>query len=93
MRKTGVFDRAPPSVECVDVWHPGTLTWAARQAYDALAAQGRIRLIRAARDRTTGRIAVRYLSDVPHEWILPDLAEEKRAASDRGQQTKMEVGQ
>ena len=54
------FDKWPPApfdIEVVDVWPPGRLTDAARDAYDALAREGRIRPRKVTRD-AAGRVAV-----------------------------------
>ena len=79
------FERAPMDVEIVDVWPPGRLSQAAQGAYDTLAAQRRIKPVEVYRDGA-GRVYVRYMADVPAQWIHDELREAKYA----GQQTTME---
>ena len=79
------FERAPMDVEIVDVWPPGRLTDVEQAAYDTLAGAGRIRSEGASRD-AYGRVIVRYLADIPAEWIRGELREAKYA----GRQTTME---
>ena len=80
------FEPAPVDVEIVDLWPPGRFTQAEQDAYDALARTGRIRPLRAARDGA-GRMIVRYMADIPEQWIHGELA----AARDAGVQ--MEIRQ
>ena len=80
------FEPAPFDIEVVDVWPPGTLSEAVQDAYDALAAAGRIiprGLV--ARD-AAGRVIVRYMADIPEQWIRQELKEAKLA----GRQMRME---
>lgn len=70
------FDPAPMDIEIVDVWPPGRLTDVEQAAYDHLAAAGRIRPIGAARD-ICGRVIVRYMADIPSQWIRGELREAK----------------
>jgi len=80
------FEPAPHDIEVVDVWPPGRLTEAAQDAYDALAASGRIiprELV--TRDRA-GRVIVRYMADIPEQWIRQELKESKLA----GRQMRIE---
>ena len=70
------FESAALDVEIVDVWPPGRLSQAAQDAYDALAAAGRIRPVRVDRDGA-GRVYVRYLADCPEQWIRQELREAK----------------
>lgn len=72
------FVPAPVDVECIDVWPPGRLSQAAQDAYDALASAGRIRPIRVDRD-AAGRVYVRYMADIPEQWIREELREAKYA--------------
>jgi hypothetical protein len=72
------FVPAPLDVECVDVWPPGRLSQAEKDAYDALASAGRIRPVRVDRDGA-GRVYVRYMADCPVEWIREELREAKYA--------------
>lgn len=70
------FEPAPFDIEVVDVWPPGRLTDAARNAYDTLARQGRIRPRKVTRD-AAGRVIVRYMADIPEQWIRQELKEAK----------------
>lgn len=79
------FELAPMDVEIVDIWPPGTLTDAARHAYDALANAGRIRPKGVVRD-AAGRVIVRYMADCPEQWVHGEL----RAAKLAGRQLTME---
>ena len=83
------LDKWPPApfdIEVVDVWPPGRLTDAARDAYDALARQGRIRPRKVTRD-AAGRVIVRYMADIPEPWIRAELREAKY----QGKQMEMEA--
>lgn len=82
------FEPAPMDVEVVDVWPPGRLSQAAQDAYDALTRAGRIRPIRMDRDGA-GRIYVRYMTDIPEQWIHEELREAKYA----GKQMDLEVSE
>jgi hypothetical protein len=79
------FEPAALDVEIVDVWPPGRLSQAAKDAYDALASAGRIRPVRVDRDGA-GRVYVRYMADIPEQWIREELREAKY----RGRQMEME---
>ncbi len=70
------FEAAALDVEVVDVWPPGRLSQAAQDAYDALASAGRIRPVRVDRD-AAGRVYVRYMADIPEQWIRKELREAK----------------
>ena len=70
------FEPAPMDVEVVDVWPPGRLSHAEKDAYDALASAGRIRPVRVDRD-DAGRVYVRYMADIPEQWIREELREAK----------------
>ena len=70
------FEAAPLDVEVVDVWPPGRLSQAAKDAYDTLASTGRIRPVRVDRDGA-GRVYVRYMADIPEQWIREELREAK----------------
>lgn len=70
------FKPAALDVEVVDVWPPGRLSQAAQDAYDTLAAAGRIRPVRVDRDGA-GRVYVRYMADCPEQWIREELREAK----------------
>ena len=72
------FEAAPMDVEVVDVWPPGRLSQAAQDAYDHLARAGRIRPVRVDRDGA-GRVYVRYMADIPEQWIREELREAKYA--------------
>ena len=72
------FEPAPMDVEVVDVWPPGRLSQAEKDAYDALASAGRIRPVRVDRDGA-GRVYVRYMADIPEQWIREELREAKYA--------------
>ncbi len=58
------FEPAALDVEVVDVWPPGRLSQAEKDAYDALATAGRIRPVRVDRDGA-GRGDVRYMAGHP----------------------------
>lgn len=79
------FAPAPCDIEVVDVWPPGRFSDVARDAYDSLARSGRIRPVRVSRD-TAGRVIVRYLADIPEQWIRQELKEAKM----NGRQMRME---
>lgn len=64
-------------IPCLDVWPPGRLTQYARDAYDTLAQAGRIRPVGVKHDRA-GRVIVRYMADIPQEWIRDELARARR---------------
>ena len=70
------FEPAPMDVEVVDVWPPGRLSQAENDAYDALASAGRIQPVRVDRDGA-GRVYVRYMADIPEQWIREELREAK----------------
>lgn len=70
------FEPAALDVEVVDVWPPGRLSQAEKDAYDALASAGRIRPVRVDRD-AAGRVYVRYMADCPEQWIREELREAK----------------
>ncbi len=70
------FEPAPMDVEVVDVWPPGRLSQAEKDAYDSLASAGRIRPVRVDRDGA-GRVYVRYMADIPEQWIREELREAK----------------
>lgn len=72
------FEPAALDVEVVDVWPPGRLSQAEKDAYDALASAGRIRPVRVDRD-AAGRVYVRYMADIPEQWIREELREAKYA--------------
>ena len=76
--RTVRFDPAPVDVECMDVWPPGRLSQVAKDAYDTLAAQGRIKPVEVYRDGA-GRVYVRYMADIPDQWIREELREAKYA--------------
>ena len=76
LRRALRFEPEPLDVEVVDVWPPGRLSQAARDAYDALSSAGRIRPVRVDRDGT-GRVYVRYMADCPEQWIREELREAK----------------
>ena len=80
------WEPAPFDIEVVDVWPPGRLSEAAKDAYDKLARAGRIRPLSADRD-AAGRTYVRYMADIPEPWIREEL----RAAKYDGRQMRMEV--
>lgn len=82
------FEPAPVDVEIVDVWPPGRLTVVEQAAYDTLAGAGRIRPVGASRD-AYGRVIVRYMADIPAEWIHGEL----KAAKYEGRQMMMERGE
>ena len=72
------FEPAALDVEIVDVWPPGRLSQAEKDAYDALARAGRIRPVRVDRD-AAGRVYVQYMADIPEQWIREELREAKYA--------------
>ena len=57
-----------------------------RDAYDTLAKQSRLRPIGCKRD-AIGRVYVKYLADIPEQWIHDEL----KAAKLKGIQMRMEV--
>lgn len=71
------FEPAPFDIEVVDVWPPGTLTDAVKDAYDALAAAGRIIPRGLVSRDAAGRVIVRYMADIPAPWIHLELKEAK----------------
>jgi hypothetical protein len=75
--RTFRFEPAPFDIEVVDVWPPGTLTDAAKDAYDALAASGRIIPRGSVTRDAAGRVIVRYMADIPEQWIRQELKEAK----------------
>lgn len=77
------FVPAPFDIAVVDVWPPGRLTDAARDAYDKLARAGRIRPQGTTRD-AAGRVIVRYLADCPERWIHEELRAAKYAGRQMG---------
>lgn len=86
------FERARPEIECVDVWPPRTCTREAMLAYKALAAAGRLRLRMPVQiSKHTGRVVIRYDSDIPHEWILKELKALKEGFEAAGEQQAMEI--
>lgn len=84
--RTFRFEPAPFDIEVVDVWPPGTLTDAAKDAYDALAAAGRIIPRGLVTRDAAGRVIVRYMADIPEQWIHEELKEAKM----NGRQMRME---
>ena len=86
------FERARPELECVDVWPPRTCSREAMLAYKALADAGRIRLHMPIQiSKHTGRVVIRYDSDIPHDWILKELGDIKNELIRKGEQMKMEA--
>lgn len=77
------FEPAALDVEVVDVWPPGRLSQAEKDAYDALSQAGRIRPVRVDRD-AAGRVCVRYMADIPVEWIHEELRAAKYAGKQIG---------
>lgn len=86
--KDEIWLPAPKDIECVDVWPPGRLTQCARDAYDQLSREGRIVPVSVKRD-AAGRVYVRYMSDIPIQWIREELREAKL----RGVQMTIDGGQ
>lgn len=76
-----------PDIECADVWHPGTLSDAAALAYKLLEAQGRIAIQRVEVGQYSEQVTVRYLADIPHEWVLELLSKAKQEI----QETKEDI--
>lgn len=91
MRSAGKFTPAPVDVECVDVWPPETLSEDAMLAYKALEADGALKIVKVSVSRNTGRTDIRYMTQIPHEWILEQLKEQKLLFEARGRQLEMEV--
>lgn len=83
------FSPATPEIECVDVWPVGRLTAAKMAAYDRAAREGSIRPLKVYRDPNTGKTAVRYLSAIPHPWMLEEL----RRIAETGEQTQLKEGE
>lgn len=66
------------TIECTDIWNPGSLTDLHRAAYESLARLDTIRPIGVHRDGRTGQTVVKYLSAIPHPWALEALGQLKR---------------
>lgn len=79
--ETDKFIPAPMNIEVVDLWPPGRLGDVEKAAYDRLARAGRIKPKGVTRD-AAGRMIVRYLADIPEQWIRQEL----RAAKMQGEQ-------
>lgn len=67
-----------PDIVCMDVWPSGTCTPEAMAAYKQIEAQGRIAIQRVEYGNNTDTLTVRYLADIPHQWMLELLGETKR---------------
>ena len=91
MRSAGKFTPAPVDVECVDVWPPETLSEDAMLAYKALEVDGALKIVKVSVSKNTGRTDIRYMTQIPHEWILEQLKEQKQLFEARGRQLEMEV--
>lgn len=89
--KNLVFAPAPHDIEVVDVWPPGRLTEAAQDAYDALAASGRIIPRGLVTRDAAGRVIVRYMADIPEQWIRQELREAKMNGKQIGIEQVKEV--
>ena len=85
------FSPAPVDVECVDTWHPGTLSETCMHAYKLLETEGALQITKVSISKYTGRVDVRYLTQIPHEWILERLKEQKLQLEAQGRQLEMEV--
>lgn len=67
------FTPAPPCIPCLDRWPPGTLTRVKKNAYQAQQKAGNIAGLDF--DQRNGITTVRYLSCIPQEWMLRQLAD------------------
>ena len=72
------FAPAPKDIEVTDIWPAGTFGPRVQKAYDRLAAAGRIVPVSVTADEAFGKVVVRYMADVPAEWIRAELAEARR---------------
>lgn len=76
----------------VDIWPPLTCTEAVMKAYRMLEEQGNIKIQKPIEvSRSTGRVTIRYTSDLPRDWIHDQLKRLKQLIIDKGEQQKMEV--
>lgn len=81
-------ERAPFGVACLDVWPPQTLSRPAMEAYRALEAKGLLEMDSVQVGRHTGSVKIRYRTQIPHEWILQELKDEKCKIAFGGEQTE-----
>jgi hypothetical protein len=84
------FEPAPMNIECVDIWPPGTLGRPEMLAYKEAESAERIKVKKIRINQVSGRATVRYLSTIPHEWMVGELREHKRAIVARGEQMSLE---
>ena len=89
-KQTG-FETARAETGCTDVWPPCTCTREVMLAYKELDQKGCIRLHMPIEvSRHTGRVIIRYESDIPHDWILKELKELKERYMEMGEQLTIE---
>ena len=77
------FEPAPHDIEVVDVWAPGRFSATVQDAYERMRASGRIRELSRHMD-AAGRVCVRYMADIPAEWIHEELRAAKYAGKQIG---------
>ena len=85
------MDPAPFDVECVDIWPPRTFERAVMLTYKQAEADEQIKVLKIAISQHTGRVTVRYMAQIPHEWIIKDLGALKRRIEEQGEQIALEV--
>lgn len=71
---------AMPGIRCVDYWRDG-IPHNKLMAYKCMMDAGQITKPHATGSRSTGAVVVQYMSAVPHEWILQELAKLAGVAS------------
>lgn len=64
---------AKPEIRCVDYWPEG-IPRNKLLAYKLMIDAGQITKPHATGSRSTGAVAVQYLSTIPHEWMRQELA-------------------
>jgi len=69
---------------CCDLWPPGTLTDGKMAAYRRMIHERKIILRRVTVFQNSGHITVEYRSDIPHAWILEELAKEMKREKEHG---------
>ena len=73
-----------PFIPVTDIWQKSRLNEHRLGAYRRLIDLGEIRILKVVYEKTSGRISIQYLSNVPEEWIhqslkscLPPVREEQ----------------
>jgi len=69
------MERAEPEILCIDYWPPEQLTPAKLRAYQALIRERQITKPRVIYCRSARSTTVEYLTAIPHEWVLQELAQ------------------